>query len=795
MTFIHLHVHSHFSLLDGLSSPEDIAKIAKEQGAPAIALTDHGNMYGSWLFYEACQKEGIKPIIGCEVYVAKESRHRKDPALDKNQFHLILLAQNYKGYQNLMKLVSIGFLEGFYYKPRIDWEVLEKYSDNLICSTACVQGELPQAILQDKSDKDIDLLVEKFKKTFLNRFFLEVMPHEFADQKKVNSKLYELAEKHNLDVIATCDAHYPKKEDEKIADILARIQTATTINEEAKIDITEFDLYLRAEKEMLKAFPDHPEVVENTNKIAEMINVEMPHFGWIFPKVELPKKYKDLDEYLRTETYYGIEKRLDRKPNKEEKERIEYELDIIKSKGFSSYFLTVREITNYMQEHQIQTTTRGSAAGSLVSYALGITRANPLFFELPFERFLNPLRPKAPDIDIDIADDRRDELIKWTINRYGADKVAQIVTFGTMAAKASFKDTARVFEIPFSETNEIAKLMPVKYGKTDLQKAIEEVDELSRLYKKDEKYHRIFDIALRLEGKPRHASVHAAGIVITPEPINNYVPLSRDPRADTPVTQFDFRVLEEIGLMKMDYLGVRNLSILADCRRIVKKRKGLDIDPEKISLDDKKTFELLGNAETFGVFQLESAGMRRYLKDLKPTSIFDISAMVALYRPGPMENIPEYISRKHGHKPSNPPHPRLKKILEKSLGMIVYQDDVLLTAIELAGYDWGEVDKFRKAIGKKIPALMAAQHDKFVDGCIKHSELKKPDAENLFKLFAPFASYGFNKAHAAAYSMLAYQTAYFKANYAIEYMAALLRAEAHDPEKTTANMEECERMG
>lgn len=503
---------------------------------------------------------------------------------------------------------------------------------------------------------------------------------------------------------------------------------------------------------------------------------------------------EELDELLRRESFEGLERRLGRPPTEEEKERLDFELGILKTKGFSGYFITVKEITDEMHARGIQTTTRGSAAGSLVSYAIGITRANPLFFELPFERFLNPLRPKAPDIDLDIADDRRGEMLSWCQEHFGAEKVSQIVTFGTMAAKASFKDVARVFGVPFSETNEIAKLIPVVFGKSNLRKALEEVEELKRIYESDEKMRKIFDFALRLEGKPRHASVHACGLLVTPEPVTEFVPLSRDPKAALPVSQWDQRILEDLGLCKLDLLGVRNLAILSNARDLVKSRHGVDHDPEKLPLDDEKTFQLIGNAETFGVFQLESGGMRKNLKELRPTTIFDIMAMVALYRPGPMENIPEFIARKHGRKDSRAPHPKLEKILEKSLGMVVYQDDVLFTAIELAGYDWGEVDKFRKAIGKKIPELMAAQHDKFVAGCQKHSGLSKEQAEEFFDLFAPFTGYGFNKAHAAAYSLLAYQTAFFKANFPLEFMTALLRAESDSIEKTSANIEECERM-
>lgn len=795
--FVHLHTHSHYSLLDGLAKVGQLVSEAKKYDMPALALTDHGNMHGAIKFYKKAKKEGVKPIIGVESYVAPRSLSQKEPRIDAKPSHLVLLAQNEKGYKNLLKLTSISHLDGFYYKPRIDKDVLSKYSEGLIGTSACLAGELPRLILGEKFDK-AQKVVREYQDIFgKDSFFIEIGHHPTVPNYELAMKgLRNLSKETGAPLVATQDIHYLKKEDAAAQDALIAIQTNTFVNETNRLSMKDEDYSFRPPEEMISLFKETPDAVKNTLKIAERCNIELKLGEWIFPKFEIPDG-KTAESYIKELAMKSLkEKSFDKIRTKEALERIDYELSIINKKGYAPYFLIVADFVNHAKDESIITNTRGSAAGSFVSYLLGISNVDPLKYGLPFERFLNPYRPSPPDIDMDFADNRRDEIIEYAKQRYGHEKVAQIGTFGTMMARGAVRDVTRVLNHSYATGDRLSKMIP--FGSQGfpmtLKKAMEINPELKTAYETEEDAKEILDLAQKIEGSVRHVSVHAAGVVISPDELTNHLPLQREPNGNKVITQYDMHAAEDIGLLKMDFLGIRNLSILGNAVDLIEKIRGGKIDLEKIPLDDKKSFDLLSRGETMGLFQLGGSGMTRYLKELRPTNITDIMAMIALFRPGPMANIPTYIRRKHGKEPITYLDPRLENILGESYGVITYQEDILMIAIEIAGYDWGSVDKFRKAIGKKIPKEMAAQEKIFIEGCQEHGGLSPKKAENLWKLFDPFKGYGFNKAHAASYGMVSYQTAYLKANYSGEFMTAVLTAEAGDMDKMAEAISECKRM-
>ena len=816
-------MHSHYSLLDGLTKIKPLVKAAKSRGFSAIALTDSGVMYGAIEFYKTCLAEGIKPIIGFEAYVCPGKMEDKDPQTNKpstfcpvnmvsvaskqhsvtekqkvlgKEYHsLILLAENYDGYRNLINLCSEGQTRGFFDgRPRIDKETLEKYSKNIIALSGDIRGEVSQLLKQGKL-AEAKQAAEQYNKIFgQDNFYLELQDHPAIEgQVDVNTKMIQLSKDINIPLVVTRDVHYLDPDGAEAQDVLRCISKGWRVEQPNREDYRQVDRALNSAEDIMSRFRHVPEAVENTGKIADRVDIKIELDKWHFAPVE-QEEGKTYDEMLYDLVFSHIEEFM---PLTDKvRERINYELDIIKTKGYAPYFLCVADFVDYAKKHGIVETTRGSAAGSLVSYAIGITTVDPIRFNIPFERFLNPYRPSAPDIDTDFADDRRDEMIEYVTNKYGRDRVAQIITFGTMAARASVRDVGRALGFPYSFCDQVAKLIPMGsqgFAMT-IERALNEEPDLKKIYEANPDVKRLLNLAQKVEGCARHTSIHAAGVVISPSPVTDFMPIQFEVGGERLITQYEMKAVESAGLLKNDFLGIRNLAILGNAVEFVEKTVGDKINIYKLPLDDKEVFEMLARGETMGLFQLNGSGMTRWLKELKPSTIDDIMAMVALYRPGPMEFIPEYIKRKHNPEFISYPHPDLKGILEKSLGLLIYQDDVMLTAIKLAGYDWLEADQFRKAMGKKIPELMNEQEKKFKDGCIKN-KISKNLADELWEHIKPFASYGFNKAHAASYGIVAYQTAYMKAHYPTQYMTAILQAEAGDAEKVSAIVHECKRMG
>lgn len=794
----HLHTHSHYSLLNAIPKIPELVSRAKKFKMPALALTDNGNMYGAIEFYQECLKQEIKPILGVDFFVALRTRHDKEAGVDKGWKRLVLLAKNDAGYKNLIKLVTLSHLEGFYYKPRIDKELIEKHSEGLICISPSFSGDIAEVIEQTDTKKSLEL-VEWYTNVFgKENFFLELTMHpEIAGHNEKMGLIISFAREHSVPLVAAHDTYYMSPDDHDARETLIAIQSGreiTSLGDETPENFSFIDA-----KELEKRFAAVPEALENIGKIIDACNISITlgKDAWKFPDF-IVESGKSHDDELRDLAYAGLEMRK-MELTDEVKKRIEYELDVIKSKGYSKYFLVVADLLRFAKEHHILNNTRGSAAGSLVSYLTGITIVDPMELNLPFERFLNPDRPSAPDIDMDLADDRRDEVIAYAREKYGANHVAQIGTFGTMAARAAVRDVARALGFAYAVGDRIAKLIPIgaQGFPMTIDRALEMEPDLKKLYKDDTDTTQILNMAKKIEGGARHIGVHAAGVVISPHALEEDVPVQLDPKGtEKLITQYDMHAVGEdgVGLLKFDFLGLKNLAILAGSIELVHKLRDVKIDIDHIPLDDKKTFEMLARGETLGVFQLAGQGMTQYLKELKPTEINDLNAMVALYRPGPMAFIPDYIERKYNPHKVSYLDPQLKPILENTYGILIYQDDILLIAVGLAGYSWGEADKFRKAVGKKIPEEMAKQKQKFITGCVKVGHFSQKNAEKLWDMIETFAAYGFNKAHAASYGRLAYQTAYMKASFPVIYMASILTADSGDVEKISHTVAEAERM-
>ena len=791
-SFVHLHTHSHYSLLSALPKIPELVKAAKENGMPALALTDSGNLYGAIEFYKSCQKHGIKPIIGVDFYVANATRHDKRAGVDNKRTRLVLLAKNNEGYKNLVRLVTASHLEGFYYKPRIDRELMARHAEGLIAILPQFSGEVAQALKSHDTDRAEESLV--FFRSVYPDLYMEITHHpEMPEQIELKDTIVAFAHANRIPLVAAHDVYYMKPEDHRVREIVIAIQNGSPADRDGGWNESDENFSFISQETAADAFADVPDALANTLSIADMCEVELELGNWVFPHFPISAD-TTYDAELRRVAYDGIDARgMAHTPELEH--RLEYELDVIKTKGYSPYFLVVSDLLTFAKKNGILTNTRGSAAGSLVAYLTFITGVDPLAYNLPFERFLNPKRPSPPDIDMDFADNRRDDVIAYARQKYGHDRVAQIGTFGTMLARGSVRDVARALGYPYGTGDHIAKLIPQgsQGFPMTIERALDEEPELKKLYDGSSEAREIIDTARKIEGNARHISVHAAGVVIAPTDMSDYTPVQMDPKGGKVITQYDMHAVEDAGLLKFDFLGITNLAMLEHSVRLVKQLRGIDINLDTLPLDDKKTYAMLWRGETLGLFQLGGGGMTRSLMDLKPTSIHDINAMVALYRPGPMAFIPEYIRRKRDPSLVTYLDPRMKPILERSYGIITYQDDVLMIAIELAGYDWTEADKFRKAIGKKIPEEMAKQKKRFFEGCIDGG-MAPGTVETLWEQIETFAAYGFNKAHAASYGNLAYKTAYMKANYPAEYMTAVLSAESGDVARVAEVIGECKRM-
>lgn len=799
--FVHLHVHSEYSLLDGMSRIKDLPVRAKELGMKAIALTDHGVMYGAVDFYKECKKNDIKPIIGCEVYVAPHSRFDKEAGRDNGYNHLILLAKNKTGYQNLSKLVSLSFVEGFYYKPRIDLEILEKYSEGLICLSACLAGSLSQAIIQENMEKAEEIALWH-KRVFKDDYYIEIQHNGLRQQIMVNQKLIQLARKLDIPLAATNDAHYLKKEDSYFHEVLLCIQTGKRMSDEDRMRFETEEFYIKSPEEMADYFSEFPDAIENTVKIAEKCNYDFEFGVTKLPNYDVPEEYATHLDYFKDLCYKGIKNRYGENPSEEVMSRLEYEISVIEKMGYVDYFLIVWDYINYAKSAGIPVGPgRGSGAGSIAAYAIGITDIDPLKYGLLFERFLNPERVSMPDFDVDFCYEKRGEVIEYVERKYGKDHVSQIITFGTMAARMVIRDVGRVLDYPYSETDKLAKMIPMEVHIT-IPKALEQNREFKELYESNPSVKQLIDIAIKLEGLPRQASTHACGIVITKDPVDTYVPLYVNDGNIS--TQYTMNLLEELGLLKMDFLGLRTLTVISDTEKLVKQNRGIDVEYDK-DMNDPKVYKLWANGESIGIFQFESQGMTNFMKELKPDCLEDIIAGVSLYRPGPMDQIPRYIKGKQNPGHNEYTHPALEPILNVTYGCMVYQEQVMQIVRELAGYSLGRADLVRRAMGKKKLDVMAKEREYFINGqvdengnvlvpgCVRNG-IDKESANKIFDEMAEFAKYAFNKSHAAAYSVVSYRTAYLKTYYPEEFMAATLNSFLGNLDKVPIYIYECKRL-
>lgn len=791
--FVHLHVHTQYSLLDGAAEINQLLRKVKELGMPAVAITDHGVMYGCLKFYQQALEWGVKPILGCEIYVAPRRLTDKVAKVDDNPTHLVLLAENNEGYRNLLKLVSIAHLEGFYYKPRVDLETLREYSHGLIALSACLNGVIARPLLENRIETAKNLIL-RYQEIFgKDNFYLELQYQQLAEQRNVNRLLAGLAGECGAPLVATNDVHYLNREDATVHDVLLCIQTGKTVNETNRLKFATPEFYLKSQAEMREIFFNYPEALANTVRIAERCNVRLELGKLHMPAYQLSEGTSP-EGYLEDLCRQGIKERGVAWDDEREA-RLRNELDVISQMGFPGYFLIVRDFVSYAKENGIMVGPgRGSAAGSLVAYLLGITDLDPIEHGLLFERFLNPERVSMPDIDIDFCYERRGEVINYVRKRFGTERVAQIITFGTMAARAAVRDVGRVLGLPYGEVDRVAKLIPHELG-ISIAEARKQSEELSNLAKTNPKIDYLLSIAEKIEGFPRHASTHAAGVVISGEPLTTYLPLARS-NEDEVITQFPMEDVEALGLLKMDFLGLRTLTVLRDTMELIRQNRGLEVDLAKIPLNDELTYQELQAGHTLGVFQLESSGIRRILVRLKPDKIEDLTALMALYRPGPLGSgmIDDFIKVRHGQKPIEYPDPSLEPILRETYGVILYQEQVMRIASEIGGFSLGEADLVRRAMGKKKPEVLAAMRERFINGALAKG-LSKEKAAVIFDLMEYFSGYGFNKSHSAAYALVSYQTAYFKANYPQEYMAALLTSVMGNSDKVGLYIEECRRMG
>lgn len=797
--FVHLHVHTHYSLLDGMCKVPALLDRAAEFGMPAVAITDHGVMYGAMEFYNEAKKRGIQPIIGCEMYVAPRLMTDKTAQIDTRPGHLVLLAKNKEGYQNLMKLVTAAHLDGYYYKPRIDREILKTYSKGLIAMSSCMHGELAHALI-NKDKKKAKETYDFYTELFGDDYYVEIQYNAgLQEQETANALLVKFAKENNAQLVGTKDVHYVDKEDREAHDALICVQTGKLVADEDRMRFTADQSFV-SPNEMIEYFKETPDAVDNTLKIAEKCKPFLEEFfqpyreknQFFIPQFEIPQGY-NLKTYMEKLVNDGLKKKYGTVTT-EIKERAKYELEVIERMKYEEYFLVVADYVNWAKDNGILVGPgRGSGAGSIVAYAMNITELDPLKYDLLFERFLNPDRISMPDFDMDFADDRRHEVIQYVVDKYGAENVAQIITFGTMAARNAVRDTGRVLGMSYADVDEVAKVIPAGLP---LEKSVKEAPELKAFYERGGNYKKLLDLAQRLEGVARHSSTHAAGVVISRDPLINHTPLQRAAKGDISTnTQYEMHAVEDLGLLKMDFLGLSNLTVLKNALRIIKKVYGKEINLSTVPIDDEKTYKLLSKAETTGVFQLESSGMKRYIKELKPTCFEDIVAMVALYRPGPMENIPEFIDRKHGRKPISYEHPRMEDALKNTYGITVYQEQVMQISKDLAGFTGGQADTLRKAIGKKIAALLKQMRGEFVKGCKDFSKVDEKLANKIFDGWEAFAQYAFNKSHAACYALISYWTAYLKAHYPAAFMAALLTSDYSNIDRIAIEISECKSMG